>query len=128
MAARPWVTPEEVKAYSEYKTVQGRAAAKLEVDIARAEQYVINFANNPFGDGYASVPSPVKTAVILIAESYAHNAVEATKELKSETYDDYSYTAESTVVDVNSLDIGSLLEGYVIAQATGTVTMRMRRL
>ena len=50
--------------------------------------------------------------------------------VKSETFDDYSYTAgEGTFEDfVKALDLAALLDDFVIKQASGTVTMRMRRL
>ena len=43
MAERPWATPAEVKAYTEYPSVSSRDNNKLTVDITRAEQYVISF-------------------------------------------------------------------------------------
>ena len=100
MAERPWVTPEELKEYTEFEEVKNRADSKLKIDISRAESWVINYCNNRFDDPekYPEIPENVKTAVLLIAEAYAHNAVEQTKvRLKSETFDDYSYTAESSI-------------------------------
>ena len=112
MATRPWVTPAEVRAYSDRVDVQARSDARLAVDISRAEQYVITFTHNDFLDSteYPTVPEAVKTAVILLAEAYAYNAVVSSKELKSETYDDYSYTAERSAVSVESLDLAALLD------------------
>lgn len=133
MATRPWVLPDDVKAYTEVEAVQQRSEARLEVDIARAEQYVITYTHNKFTD-YAEIPSPVKTAVILLAEAYASYANQLKKTgggaVKSETFDDYSYTAgEGTFEDfVKALDLAALLDDFVIKQASGTVTMRMRRL
>lgn len=124
---RPWVTPQAVKEYTEFDTVKARTDAKLAVDISRAEQYVIRYTHNEF-ESYDSIPEPVKNAVIILAESYAHNAVERTKTLKSETFDDYSYTAESNVVDIADLDLGSLLDDYIIPEASGKITMRLRKL
>ena len=46
MAERPWVLPKDVKAYSEIESVQGRSKARLEMDIMRAEQYVITYTHN----------------------------------------------------------------------------------
>ena len=43
MATRPWVLPKEVKAYTDIEAVQQRKKEKLEMDIARAEQYVITY-------------------------------------------------------------------------------------
>ncbi|MBR1532718.1 MAG: DUF3199 family protein [Eubacterium sp.] len=127
MATRPWVTPQQVQNYTEFDTVKNRTEEKLAVDISRAEQYVIRYTHNEFKDD-DTIPEPVKNAVIILAESYAHNAVEKTKTLKSETFDDYSYTAESNVVDIADLDLGTLLDDYVIAGASGKLTMRLRKL
>lgn len=129
-APRPWATPAEVKAYTEYPSVQNRADAKLTVDISRAEQYVISFTNNRFdSDDITAIPQSVKTAVILIAEAYAYNACISAHEMKSETFDDYSYTvADASPIDIPSLDISSLLEEYSVKEARNGVTMRMRKL
>ena len=133
MAERPWVLPKEVKAYTEIEAVQERSKARLQVDIARAEQYVITYTHNRF-EGYDKIPGPVRTAVILLAEAYASYSNQLKKTgggaLKSETFDDYSYTAgEGTFEDlVKALDLAALLDDYVIPQANGTITMRMRRL
>ena len=133
MAERPWVLPKEIKAYTDIEAVQQRKKDKLEMDIARAEQYVITYTHNRF-EGYDKIPGPVRTAVILLAEAYASYANQLKKTgggaVKSETFDDYSYTAgEGTFEDfVKALDLAALLDDFVIKQASGTVTMSMRRL
>lgn len=133
MAERPWVLPKEIKAYTDIEAVQQRKKDKLEMDIARAEQYVITYTHNRF-EGYDKIPGPVRTAVILLAEAYASYANQLKKTgggaVKSETFDDYSYTAgEGTFEDfVKALNLAALLDDFVIKQASGTVTMRMRRL
>lgn len=133
MAERPWVLPKEIKAYTDIEAVQQRKKDKLEMDIARAEQYVITYTHNRF-EGYDKIPGLVRTAVILLAEAYASYANQLKKTgggaVKSETFDDYSYTAgEGTFEDfVKALDLAALLDDFVIKQASGTVTMRMRRL
>lgn len=127
MANRPWVTPQEVREYSEISQVQTRTDSRLAIDISRAEQRIISYTNNNFKN-YEEIPAAVKTAVILLAEAYGYNAYIATKEKKSETFDDYSYTAESTAIDVDALDIGSLLDDFTISQARNGITMRMRKL
>lgn len=128
MAKKPWVTPGEVKVYTEYPSVKSREDAKLTVDIARAERYVIAFTNNDFSE-YEEIPAEVKTAVILVAEAYAYNAFIAAREMKSEQFDDYSYTAaDVTAIDIEALDIAPLLEEFSIEKAKNGVTMRMRKL
>ena len=59
MTARPWVTPQEVREYSELPAVQSRSEARLAVDIARAEQYVITYTHNDFAE--EALPLAVKT-------------------------------------------------------------------
>ena len=126
MASRPWVTPQEVREYSENKKVMERSDTRLSVDIARAEQYVITYTHNKF-DQCDAVPEPVKTAVLLLAESYGRNAVISAKGIKSETLDDYSYTA-AEAVGADELDLAALLDEFVIAEPRNGITMRMRRL
>lgn len=127
MAVRPWVTPKEVRDYSDIKAIQERTDSRLSVDISRAEQYVISYTNNDFSE-YEEIPKNVKTAVILIAETYGYNTVISSKELKSETFDDYSYTAENTSRSLDELGLDSLLEEFVRVKTKGTVTIRLRRL
>lgn len=125
---RPWVTPEEVKAYTEYKSVKERSDDKLKVDISRAEQYVIGYTNNSFED-IEETPENVRIAVILIAEMYAASAGSAAEGFglyKSESFDDYSYTAEETTGKIDNLTIGPLLEEYCIAEPRRAVTLKAR--
>lgn len=127
MAERPWVTPQEVREYSEIPAVQQRSDARLAVDIARAEQYVITYTHNSFKD-MQEVPQAVKTAVMILAEAYGHNAVLAAKEVKSETFDDYSYTSESSQISIDGLDLAALLDDFVVKEPRNGITLRMRRL
>lgn len=127
MAARPWVTPDEVRAYTERESVANRTDERLSVDIARAEQYVIGYTNNAFLC-MDEVPDAVKTAVILLAEAYAWNGYLATRELQSETFDDYSYTAGGESISAADLGLGALLDPFIVEKASGNVIMRMRRL
>ena len=107
MPKRPWITPQQVRDYSETPEVLKRSDAKLSVDISRAEQYIITYT--------------------LMAEAYAHNAaLTSSKVLKSETFDDYSYSADHSDIEVTDLDLAALLDDYVVTAANGTVTMRMR--
>lgn len=127
MAKRPWVTPQEVRDYSEIPSVQKRTDARLVVDIARAEQYVITYTHNTF-ESFEEVPQPVKTAVLILAETYGYNAALIAKDVKSETFDDYSYTSENSQISVDGLDLAALLDEYVVAEPRNGVTLRMRRL
>lgn len=129
MAERPWVTPKEVREYSEIPSVQKRTNAKLRVDIARAEQYIITYTHNKFEE-YEEIPEEVRAAVLILAEAYARCATSRfiTQGVKSETFDDYSYTADEGVIDYDNLGLAGLLDEYVIAEANCGVTLRLRRL
>lgn len=133
MAARPWVTPQEVRDYSGYKEVKDRTDVQLKTDITKAESYVIRYTKRKF-DGVdqegapEKLPEDVKTAVILLAEMYAYNAAIRQVRMKSETFDDYSYTVDTSMLDVDSLGINRLLDGYVGTAARGKVLFRMRKL
>ncbi len=126
---RPWVFPDEVKDYSSYEDVQSRSVDQLDTDILRAEQMVIAYTHNDFsGDEYEEIPKSVKTAIILLAERYAHSAFLTSRTTKSETFDDYSYTANDAEVSLQDMGIAGLLDPYVIAKVKGSVFMRLRKL
>ncbi len=131
MAERPWAVPADVISYSDYKQVQDRAEAKLQVDISRAEQYVIAYTNNDFSDMEA-IPEPVKNAVILLAEAYAYNACadarSGGRRMKSESFDDYSYSSDDAYFNIDDLDVKVLLDPYVKVTARNGITLRMRKL
>ena len=133
MPSRPWITPQDVKTYTDFQEVKDRDNEKLLTDISRAETYVLSYTNNKDlldGTKYPNVPEEIKNAVLLLANAYAHNAVEKTRTLKSETFDDYSYTSESNVIDTSSLleEIAPLLEEYKVAKAQNMLNMRLRKL
>lgn len=137
---RPWVSPQQVKEYTDIGAVKERTDDKLKVDIARAEQYVINYTHNNFSATiYAtSIPDEVKYAVILLAEAYANQAIISAKQsgtkishggANSETFDDYSYSiSDGAEIDIASLNLSSLLDAYILAEATGKVVLRMRKI
>ncbi len=131
MAKRPWVVPSEVIEYTEYNQVRNRSESKLRIDISRAEQYVISYTNNCF-DEYDIIPDAVRTAVILIAEAYAYNAcsdeMSGGRRLKSESFDDYSYTSDGAYIDIGGLDVDVLLEPFVKVKMKKGIYMRMRKL
>ncbi len=134
MAKRPWITPHDVKAYTDIELIKNRSPEKFKVDIMRAEQYVINYTGNSFSDDnkYPQIPDPVRIAVILIAEVFAYNA--STKDentgIKSESFDDYSYTLfDSTELSLSSLNLGDLLDEFCDEGTTrGKINLKIRRL
>lgn len=128
---RPWISPQEVKDYTEIKEIKDRADKKLSFDIARAEQKVIKITNNKFdAEEYNNgVPEVVKMAIILVAEAYAKNTIETTKkQIKSESFDDYSYTLDAGYIDLDSLNLEELLSEYIIPEGIGKTVMKLRAL
>ena len=125
---RPWISPDDVKEYNDYPEVAERSEGKLKQDILRAEMKIIKITNNRFDDDekYPEIPEQVKLATILVAEAYAKNLVErATKKIKSETFDDYSYElTETKDIDISGLDLDELLADFVI-QSRGNMHFRM---
>ena len=132
MAARPWVTPGEIIEYSDRQSVKNRENAKLIIDISRAEMYVIKYTNNKFDDDekYPIIPESVKTAVILLAETYAASGAEPVEHggnYKSGSNDDYSFTLADTTDRADGLDLASLLDEYVVLKQNG-INMKIRKL
>lgn len=128
MASRPWVRPQEVRDYSQNPVVQNRTDKRLEVDIARAEMYIIAYCKHAFDDEtkWPHVPESVKTAVILTAEFYASKAEAESggaSLFKSESNDDYSYTTQDTQSALDNLTIGPLLDPYI--QHTARYSIKM---
>lgn len=133
MATRPWVTPDNIREYTDNKKVKARSDAKLKMDIARAELYVISYTSNRFDDAtkYPNAPEAVVMAVTLLAEMYAGSSAETDKgNFKSETFDDYSYTLADTAKKQENLDLGPLLDEFVdpATKAGNGVDMRLRKL
>lgn len=127
MTLRPWVTPKNVRDYSDIKAISERSDTCIAVDISRAEQYVISYTNNDFSE-FSEIPQNVITAVILLAEAYGFNSVISSKEITSETFDDYSYKSVATAISFDGLGIEALLEEFVKIKPKNCVTMRLRRL
>jgi len=127
---RPWITPETVREYSGSEKVKGRSDKQLEIDIMRAESYVIFHTHNNFDskEYEEAIPSDVKMAVILLAEGYALKSMRQTNGVvSSETFDDYSYTMDTDTDPVDSLTVGPMLAPYVISD-TGKAVMKLRKL
>lgn len=124
---RPWVTPEEVKSYTDHKEIAERSDIKLKTDIFRAEQKVISITHNNFdSEKLEEIPEPVKIAVMILAEAYANNSIEKSKkQIRSETFDDYSYSLDSGIIDIDSLDLDYLLKDYMLEAGSGNVILRM---
>ncbi len=48
------------------------------------------------------------------------------KKIKSESFDDYSYTVEAGTISLDSLDLEELLADYIITDGIGKTVMRLR--
>ena len=146
---RPWVTPAEVKAYTDFKKVSDRSDPKLVVDIRRAENEIIQYLNRDFTEidpdtgltyidpntdlPYVDIPQDVLDATIILTESIALNATSSSKAegLQSEDFDDYSYKRFS-MEDfkwVTNLNLGGNLNRYILDAGSGKRTvLKIRRL
>ncbi len=125
MPKRPWITPDDVLGYTDDDNVSCRSEDKLKIDISRAESYILAYTKNKNlldDEKYPEVPEAVKTAVIILAEHYGISSIK--KGITSESFDDYSYSVDSSVASLDNLDIGILLDDFIISEATGTVTMK----
>ena len=128
---RPWITPEAVRNYTQSDKVKARSDEQLSFDIARAERYVIFHTHNKFNTAEyeSALPSDVTMAVTLLAESYAKQVIsQKDGTMKSETFDDYSYTIDTDSDIAEQLGLGALLEDYVLDEKSGKIVFRMRRL
>lgn len=124
---RPWVAPSDVRGYTDHQEIAERSEAKLKTDIFRAEQKVISITHNNFDNTeLEEIPEPVKIAVMILAEAYANNSIEKSKkQIRSETFDDYSYSLDSSVIDIDSLDLDYLLKDFMLDAGSGNVKLRM---
>ena len=137
MLTRPWVTPQDVRDWTERESVKNRSDQRLTVDIFRAENFVIAYTRNRFDDPerFPVLPEGVRIAVLLLADHFAHNATVAARpgapdgRFKSEKFDDYSYTLADAGNLLDDLDLRGLLDDYIEEDAGhGNKFLRMRRL
>jgi hypothetical protein len=128
-----YITPTDVKEYSEFGAVQNRPDSKLEKDILRAETEIFAYCGHRFDDAIkypSGPPEEVKLAIILLAEYYALTSGDESmvKGYKSEKIGDYSYTlADGRTIEKPS--ISTLLVSHVIESGNiggNQVRMRMR--
>lgn len=129
---RPWIVPEDVRGYTDSEKVKARSNLQLKFDISRAENYVISYTNNRFNtEEYAkTIPDDIRMALILLAEAYALKSVNASSvvSIKSETFDDYSYTIDTERTDlIADLQLGPMLEPYMSSDSGDTV-VKLRKL
>ena len=110
-----WILPADVIRYSESGSVRERSFDALEVDIRRAQMSISRYCGKDFDDTevFAALPESVKLACVILAEAYARSASRSARGFKRETFDEYSYEAENTLVDFEELGLRSLLSEFV---------------
>lgn len=115
---RPWITVGELERFTERTEVKNLTPLRTSVMINLAESKIIAYCHHDFSDDvkYPELPESVKNATYILAEAFCYNdSRQTTGVIKSETYDDYSYTIESseTSTDFDVLGIATLLKPYV---------------
>lgn len=126
---RPWVTPKEVKGYSDLPSIQSRQDEKLQKDIQRAESYIIHYCHHDFSaEKYVGgIPQDVKMATMLLAEYYAYSKQNVGRKT-SESFDDYSYTTSDDQIEISTLGLETLLDQFVEDKAKERFIMKLRKL
>ena len=125
MAARPWITPEQVREYTTYESVKAREDAQLRLDIVWAEAYVCKYCHQRF-ENYETMPEDVILALLMVAEHHAAQAAAGAEGhglYKSETLDDYSYTIQDTQSAIDNMLLGPLLDDYIVSGVRRGVDM-----
>lgn len=125
---RPWITPAQLRDFSDNSIVKNKSDAKLSAMITIAEGKIISYCHHDFSDEkYTDLPAEIITAVLIIADALSYNdSLRATNNVKSETFDDYSYTIENSEIpiDFSVLGVKSLLDPFV-EDGSGSIIMRV---
>ena len=116
---RPWITSKELLEFTERSEVQKKSPAKIAVMISLAESKIISFCKHDFSndDDYPNVPQDIKNATLILADALCYNdSLRTSGVVKSESFDDYSYTVdvEEVSTDFDVLGISTLLEPYAL--------------
>lgn len=126
-----YITPDRVKAYTEFEAVRSRPDSKLETDILRAETEIFTYCGHKFEDATKyplGPPEEAQTAIILLSEYYALIAADVAlaKGYKSETFSKYSYTLGDNPMQKPAFT--SMLAGHVQEKGTAQrkAAFRMR--
>lgn len=128
MSTEPlWVTAGDLKSFTERKEVSEKSDARLEALILLAMAKIKSYCHKNFvaNDGILVIPDAVKTATLILADTLAYNdSFRQSSQLKSESYDDYSYTQETSEISTNfdDLDISALLKPYIL-QNSGNLNL-----
>lgn len=124
------IVPQDVKDYTTSSKVKARTDEQLNIDIGRAELKLEAMTGRKTDDPiFSPLPAQIETFLILWSEYYGAASDFESTGIKSETFDDYSYTKEkATTIPIP--DTNNLIENYKIenAQVGKEIFMRMRRL
>jgi len=118
------ITPQDVRDYSTFASVQGRTDTQLEMDILQASQDIFDYCGHEFTDPDkypdGQVPAAVKLAFIKVTEYYALlNTEEAfSKGIVSEKIGNYSYQLGEGGMRT-AFNLRTLLRGHVLPTGTG---------
>lgn len=126
MAKRPWITANELTDFSNHKEVIDTNSVRTTVLISLAESKIIAYCHHDFSDDeiYPSIPEEVKNAALILSDALVYNDnLRNDVSIKSQTFDDYSYTAEETLVPVSfdELGLSTLLDNYVLDNTSGNL-------
>ncbi|MCY7570951.1 MULTISPECIES: protein YqbG [Bacillus] len=128
------ISPEDVRAYTVFESVQNRSDELLISDIIEAEAEVFKIVGHDFtSEKYQPLPEKAKIALIKMAQFFAliNGDESIIKGYKSEKIGDYSYTlADGNAIskpDVYNLLI-DFIEPVVAPEDPGSVKLRLRSL
>ena len=126
---RPWITPEELVKFTEHEGVKNKLPERMLVMISLAESKIIAYCKHDFSDKekYSELPEAVKNATLILADAICYNdSLRTSGKLKSESYDDYSYSVDvtETSTDFDILGITSLLDPFILDDS-GDLFMRV---
>lgn len=128
MANRLWVTYDEVLKITKHPDLFEKNKLRVEMMISIAESKIISYCKNDFSNDikYPELPTAVKSATLILADALVYNDNLRTESvIKSESYDDYSYTVdvnESTVA-LDELGLSSMLDPYVREDTGGNMKL-----
>lgn len=126
----PWITANDLFAFTERDEVKNKSAVKVSAIISIAESKIKEYCKHDFTDEekYPTVPKEVVNATLILADALCYNdSLRTSGILKSETYDDYSYTVDVSEIstDFDMLGISSLLKPYVSSEDSGDLFFRV---
>lgn len=124
------ITPQNLKDYSTFNSVQKRPDPQLEMDILEAETYVNSKIEKPINE-FEELPPELKLALLKVAQFYAliNGDESIVKGYKSEKIGDYSY-ALSDGSSLSMPDVSGLLDNFLPEEGKKPdgVFLRMRSL